>query len=482
MLLVVAGVAFGFLLGQGATGDPSPVDAESAEAVTSTSAPADPVVSSEPPAEDVVRFPGTILASVEFGRGLMTWTGDGSPAETRLAFKVSVAAYDAAQRQIAVTVPEYGTERLALHIGNVGDLRFVASRVTGFARHPTDPSAIAWVEESAGGFALLQADVSDGEITATQITVLQDTVRPVAWGSWGYALQSESGLTTIDPSGAPIANADVQFVAAGSDGRLVVSRPAGIPLSSDWAITTTDLADQRALGRFGALNEHPTAAAILPESGRIVLVSNRFGDGSDLARIEVLSADGTRQAVIRSGMIADSIAWSPDEAHLAVGGYYYGSNQVRSAVLLTDSEGRGEAIEVPFDHQVRPLGIRNGSNEPLKIRLRACDYSKSPSACSPQVRGAISGHRSPRHMVVWFLDQRGSMLSAPQPRCFPIAEAECRSRLRASHRDPALAGPGQIRPAQAKQVGPADRLHRHRRPSMRACSARCYDRRRSIIG
>lgn len=365
VLLVVAGIAFGFLLGQATTENLSSGDTESTQAATSTSSPADSVVASELPTEEVMRFPGTILASVEFGRGLMTWPGDGNPDKTRLTSKVSDAAYDAAQGQIAVTVPTYGTDRLALHVGNVGDLRFVASRVTGFAWHPTDPSAIAWVEESGDGFALLKAEISDGAITATQITVVQDTVRPVAWGSWGYALQSESGLTTIGPSGAIIANADVQFVAAGSDGRLVVSRPAGIPLSSDWAITTTDLANQQALGRFGALNEHPTAAAILPDSGRIVLVSNRFGDGSDLARIEILSADGTSQAVIRSGMIADSIAWSPDEARLAVGGYYYGANQVRSVVLLADPEGAGETIEVPFDHQVRPLGIRNTSNEPL---------------------------------------------------------------------------------------------------------------------
>jgi len=72
VLLLVAGVAFGFLLAQGATGNPSPVDTESAEAVTSTSASADPVVTSEPHTADVVRFPGTILASVGFGRGLMT--------------------------------------------------------------------------------------------------------------------------------------------------------------------------------------------------------------------------------------------------------------------------------------------------------------------------------------------------------------------------------------------------------------------------
>jgi hypothetical protein len=365
VLLVVAGIAFGFLLGQGTTENLSSGDTESDEAVASTSSPVDPVAAPELPAEEVVRFPGTILASVEFGRGLMTWPGDGSPIKTRLASDVSAAAYDAAQGRIAVTLPEYGTERLALHVGSVGDLRFVASGVTGFAWHPTDPSAIAWVEESEDGFALLKAQVSDGVIMESQITVLRDTVRPVAWGSWGYALQGDNGLTTIAPSGDVVANADVQLVAAGSDGRLVVSRPAGTPLSSDWAITEPDLADQQALGRFNALEEHPTAAAILPISGRIVLVSNRFGDGSDLARIEILSADGTSQAVIRSGMIADSIAWSPDEARLAVGGYYYGSNQVRSVVLLADSEGAGATIEVPFDHQVRPLGIRNGSNEPL---------------------------------------------------------------------------------------------------------------------
>ena len=359
VLLVAAGTAFGFLLGLGTTNSLSPADSEAAEAVTSTSAPATPVVESALAAEEAVQFPGTILASVEFGRGLVTWAGDGDPINIRLASDVSAAAYDAAQRRIAVTLPEYGTDRLALHVGTVGDLRFVASGVTGFAWHPTDPSAIIWVAETADGFALVKAGVSDGAVTATQIAVLPDLVRPAAWGSWGYALQGDNGLTTITPSGAVNANGDVQFVAAGSDGRLVVARPAGIPLSSDWAITGPDLADQQALARFGDLEEHPAAAAILPLSGRIVLVSNRFGDGGDLAQIEILSADGTRESVVRSGMLADSIAWSPDEARLAVGGYYYGSNEVRSVVLLAASDGAGELIEVPFDHQVRPLGIRN---------------------------------------------------------------------------------------------------------------------------
>jgi hypothetical protein len=309
-----------------------------------------------------VTFPGTLLASVEFGRGLLIWPGDGEPIKTRLASDVSAAAYNAAQDRIAVTLPEYGTDRFALHVGRVGDLRFVASGVTGFAWHPTDTGAIAWVEESKGGFALRTANVASDTITATEVSVLRTAVRPVAWGPWGYALQGDNGLTTVTPSGATFATADVQFVAAGSDGRLVVARPAGIPLSSDWAITGPDLADQRTLDRSDALEEHPVAAAILPRSGRIVLVSNRFGDGSGLARIEILSAEGTREAVIRSGMIADSIAWSPDETRLAIGGYYYGANQVRSVVLLADSEGATEPIEVPFDHQVRPLGVREGSN------------------------------------------------------------------------------------------------------------------------
>lgn len=364
VLLVAAGIAFGFLLGQGATTGPAPADGETAVGVTSTSAPAAPEVEPRQPAEEAVRFPGTILASVEFGRGLVTWPGDGDPFKVRLASDVSDAAYDAAQDRIAVTLPEYGTDRLSLHAGHVGDLRFVASGVTGFAWHPSDPTAIAWVEESEEGFAVVKAAVSDGVVVATQIAALRDAARPVAWGSWGYALQGDDRLTILAPSGAVVAIGDLQFVAAGTDGRMVVARPAGTPLSSDWAITGPDLSDQQALGRFGDPEEHPTAAAILPLSGRIVLVSNRFGEGSDLARIEILSADGTREAVIRSGMIADSIAWSPDEARLAVGGYYYGANQVRSVVLLAASDGVGESIEVPFDHQVRPLGIRNPSDDP----------------------------------------------------------------------------------------------------------------------
>jgi hypothetical protein len=57
-------------------------------------------------------------------------------------------------------------------------------------------------------------------------------------------------------------------------------------------------------------------------------------------------------------MIAESIAWSPDEARLAVGGYSSGTVQLRSVVLLAASDGTGAPIEVPFDLQLRPLGIR----------------------------------------------------------------------------------------------------------------------------
>ena len=359
VLLVAGGIAFGYLLAQGTTTGELPVDPEAVAAIESATEGAASAGSSSQSSNEAVSFPGTILASVKFGRGLVTWPGDGEPVDVRMASKVSAAAYDASRSRIAVTLPEYGGDGYALHVGTLADLRFVESGVTGFAWHPTDPNAIAWVEESEGGFALVEALVSGVGVTARQLAVVEDRVRPVAWGQWGYALQGDNGLMTTARSGATIASADVQFLAAGSDGRLVVARPAGTPLSSDWAITGPDLADQQALNRFGDLEEHPTAAAILPLSGRIVLVSNRFGDGADLAQIEILAPDGARETVIRSGMIADSIAWSPDEKSLSVGGYYYGTNEVRSVVLLAASDGTGEPIEIPFDHQVRPLGIRN---------------------------------------------------------------------------------------------------------------------------
>ena len=358
VLLVAAGIAGGYLLAQGTASPVPPVDAAPVEVAASAPTNVTTVSAPAAPAGATVTFSGTILASVEFGRGLVTWPGDGDPIKIRLAADVWGAAYDAAQQRVAVTLPQFGSDGLALHVGTLGDLRFVASSVTGFAWHPTDPSSIAWVAESSDGFALMQGVVSDGVIVATQIAVLRDRNRPVAWGSWGYALDGDNGLTTISPSGAVIAVGDLEFVAAGSDGRLVVARPAGKPLSSDWAITGPDLANQEALGRFDDLEEHATAAAILPHSGRVVLVSNHFGDGADLARIEIISAEGTREAVIRSGMIAESVAWSPDETRLAIGGYYYGDSQIRSVVLLAASDGTGTPIEVPFDHQVRPLGLR----------------------------------------------------------------------------------------------------------------------------
>jgi hypothetical protein len=139
---------------------------------------------------------------------------------------------------------------------------------------------------------------------------------------------------------------------------MLVARPAGVPLSSDWAFTGPDLAEQSALDRFADLDEHPVAAAILPRSGSTILVSNRFGDDDDIARIEVLGADGITRAVLRSGMIADSIAWSAGEERLAIGGYHYAPDRVRSAVLLVDADLGGAPVEVPFDQQIRPLGVR----------------------------------------------------------------------------------------------------------------------------
>lgn len=356
-LLVMLGVAFGYLLGQATAGDSGSIDPRAADAAATED---DGFVRSPGPrlGEDVT-FPGTILASVRFGRGLVTWPGDRGPTTLDLASDVRTAAYDAAQRLVAVTVPELGTDALALHVGTPGDLQFVASGVTGFAWHDSEAGAIAWVGEADAGFTLMTARVSDGVVERTLVGARSERVRAVAWGSWGYALQGDEGLTTVAPGGETIAHDDVQFVAAGDDGRLIVARPAGIPLSSDWVITDSSLEDQRPLGRFRDLEEHPTAAAILPGSGRVVLVSNRFGEGSDLARIEILAADGSPEAVIRSGMIADSIAWSGDGSQLAVGGYYYGSNQIQSVVLLAASDGTGEPIEVPFDQQVRPLGMLN---------------------------------------------------------------------------------------------------------------------------
>jgi hypothetical protein len=358
-LLIAAGIAFGYLLAQDTTDAVPAADAGLTDVVTSLAAQPVPVAASEPARRESVRFFGTIVASVEFGRGLVTWSGDRDPVKVRLAADAESAAYNAAQSRIAVTFPEYVGDRLSLHVGTPGDLRFVTSGVTGFAWHPTDPGAIAWVEETESGFAIVEAAVTDVEVTPSPIVVLPDETELVAWGSWGYALQGRDGLTTVNPSGEVIATSDIQLVTAGSDGRLIVARPAGTPLSSDWAITWPDLAGQQPLGRFDDADEHPTAAAILPVSGRIVLVSNRFGEGTDLAKIEILSADGDRELIIRSGMIADSIVWSSDQSRLAVGGYYNRSNQLPSVVLLAATDGSGQPIEVPFDGQVRPLALRD---------------------------------------------------------------------------------------------------------------------------
>jgi hypothetical protein len=358
-LLVAGGVAFGYLVAPSTTSASEDLADPSAD--EGLPPPTQPVAAAlaEPPSAPAVTFSGTLLASEAFGRSLVAWPGDGDRTTIRLPADATGSAYNAARDRVAVTFREFAGDGMSLHVGNLGDLGLVASGVTGFAWHPTNPEALAWLEETDRGFDLVAAVVSDAETSTTSIATYPTTARLVAWGPWGFALQTEDALTTVDRSGAVVASADLQLVAGGPDGRLLVARPAGTPLSSDWAITGPDLSEPLVLDRFGDLDEHATAAAILPGSGRIILVSNRFGDSDARARIEILAPDGTTETVIRSGMIAESIAWSTDESRLAIGGYYYGSNEVRSVVLLTATDGSGDEIEVPFDHQVRPLAIRS---------------------------------------------------------------------------------------------------------------------------
>jgi hypothetical protein len=353
VLLVAAGLAGGYLLGS--TGDL--VDA-TAPAAT------EPVVDAAPPPSTVpevpapVRFPGTILASVDFGEGLVAWMGGSDPVPIALTAGIEEAAYDASRDRIAVTVPEYEGGDNGLHVGRLGDLRSVATGVTGFAWHPTDPQALAWVVRSGSGYGLVTASVTDATVVHRPVAALDRALGLVAWGPWGFALQGDDGLHVLDPSGAPLGTADLQLVAAAPDGRLLVARPAGKPLSSDWAFTGPDLDDLVPLGRFADLDEHPTAAAILPRSGRTLLVSNRFGDRWHTGRVELLAPDGTSLAVLRSGFIAESIAWDAGESTVAIAGYAYGPDRIESRVLLVDADLAADPVEVPFDGQIRPLGLR----------------------------------------------------------------------------------------------------------------------------
>ena len=103
------------------------------------------------------------------------------------------AEFDASARQVALGAPVAGEERLALLAGRAEAVVVVATDVTSYAWHSTEPRRLAYVVEEGSDRFL---DVMSGAPRATsRIEQIADGIELVAWTDTGFIFSSEAGVT-----------------------------------------------------------------------------------------------------------------------------------------------------------------------------------------------------------------------------------------------------------------------------------------------
>jgi hypothetical protein len=255
-----------------------------------------------------------ILVSPGEGRALevLTWPLQGEPFYRSIPLGDidldGTAQFDASGQFLAATTAT--PDGLVLRGGRPNTFGVVASGVTGFAWHDSNPADLAWSTFEDGELQIwVSEDAGLGEVVVSGVG-LGDHV--VAFGDWGFAVTEVSGTfdeaptfrtRLFDASGETMATFDGQVMSSHDSGLLVVehrgetsvisvlSDHSGIEIVAD---ITSALSDPSVVGAsFSPTGER---IAVTGFSGVTVLTLNDLGDSEFFD--------------IRAG--SDAISWSSD--------------------------------------------------------------------------------------------------------------------------------------------------------------------------
>lgn len=200
------------------------------------------------------------------------------------------AAFDSSGRHIALAAPVAREESVVLLAGRLEESAAVASSVTSYAWHVTEPHSLAFiVDDGTGSFLELMRGAPRA---AERFGVVPSGARIVAWGDWGFVVATEDGLEAIGSQ----SRIEGRFVAAGPDGVIVA---AGNTLSL-W---------------------DPASGAAQPVSGPADAVIAAFAPDGDSVAIatpeRIVIVDRAGETVYETAWsFVESLAWSSDGRHL----------------------------------------------------------------------------------------------------------------------------------------------------------------------
>ncbi len=282
-----------------------------------------------------------VLVSPGEGRALevLTWPHQGEPFYRSIPLGdidlSGTAHFDASGQFLAATTSS--PAGLILRSGRPNTFGAVASGVTGFAWHDSDPADLAWSTFEDGELQLwVSEDLGPGEL-AVRAVGFGDHL--VAFGDWGFAVGNPGGDDHIlDPDGG---------LAGSIAGRVVTSHLSGLLLVTDVLagslVVTTDLETRREIRT--AEPSVVIGAEFSPDGDRVALTGF---DGLVIA--ELGNRIETATFPIRAG--SDSISWSSDGRFVLVSTF-------RGVLVLdTDTGAVSSILELETTRSVAVTPLR----------------------------------------------------------------------------------------------------------------------------
>lgn len=355
VLLVVAGLAIGYLLGAYAASPQAPAPpVTTPAAVATTTVPAGSVAES-PEDEVLLRdavpgFDSTLLVvQGDFGTmEMQQWSPNVSPP-LQLSFPSRANAFGVSLDAGRLLIGAIGTSAGGNPVLYVGPIRSLAPARFGpqsFAWHATEPGQVAWIEGSEGEGELFQGRVSE-DFEFSRVGPVDAVGELAAWTAAGFVFQSyetaEGTVAVLDQSGEEIGRAPGRVANVAADGSVLL---AHFGLTATRYYVAGHQVDEARLLDWAPANT--AAAAWSPDGDLLALLV--YGDAVNL---EVWDNQGVRirsfgmAPIVRGGLGIPH--WSPDGRFVMLPVMFSAFSDW--AVLFFDLED-GSVDELPFDAPV----------------------------------------------------------------------------------------------------------------------------------
>jgi hypothetical protein len=257
---------------------------------------------------DVIEdFPDGLVA-VSRGDGqslqLFVWPLKGEPRIRTIPIGVArppgPVTFDVASRRIATLLPVPDEEDGVLYAGVPEQAGIVATGVTGYAWHDTEPSRLAYTTFADGELVLwaLSEPAAEPQVVTRAVGIV-GSVR--AWGDWGFAVQDEERTSVIlltdggeiktTHPGRLLDSDGVEWLAIADDGVSLVSSGGGVSSGPE------------------ALNREVIAARFSPDGGDLALLAS---DGASVISLETGAT--LVESAERPGV--PEMVWTSDEGQV----------------------------------------------------------------------------------------------------------------------------------------------------------------------